>query len=145
MRKPLTAASCCLVLSLALLCGCSDAPTSPEGRLVGKWHGAVQIDPSKVGEKLTAEQLATLTDATMEIDFQADGTLTLAGTVTGEPTESSGMWEVVSSTGKTITIKSTEGDSSQDVELIFSGNDAFSMPLPEPLADAGAMEFRRLR
>ena len=124
--------------------GCNHSTSSPEQRLLGRWQGTLQIDQDLAADTLTPEQIAEIQGATMLVEFQADGTMNLG--VTGKPTQATGTWELVKTGANTITILSTESDGkSTDLQLHFSDDNVFAMPLPGPLAKAGSMEFRRLR
>ena len=134
------------LMSLAALTGCGESPSAVVEQLPGSWGGEMIVNEQGVVGKLSDAQIAQLRQMRMELDFQADGKLTLKGENNGQPYVSQAQWELVNVQGDTITIKSIEeGLEEKMIDIRFDGKDDFTMPLKTERADIGAMKFRRLR
>jgi hypothetical protein len=114
-------------------------------RLIGAWHGEIQVNQSEQTKLLNDQQISELKAMTIDIDFQTDGSMKLSGTSFGKPYSSNGQWELLNENGNEVTIKSTESeDSTKEITVLFEGDNSFSMPLPGPLSRLGAMQFKRV-
>jgi hypothetical protein len=137
-----------VLLALAGVVGCGKSPSAVVDQLPGSWQGEVQVNEAGI-TGLGAEEVATLRQMRLELDFRPDGKLILKGENKGQPYTSQAHWELVGMQGNTITIKTTEdaeeGPQEKLVDFHFFGKDDFVMPLKTERADLGSMKFKRLR
>ena len=155
-------------LSFLLFAGCSKTESPPPAlpqssplsmtsadaaeMLEGAWRGKMVVNETVAKEKLDAAQLDSLRGMKMQMSFEADGALHLEGRTNGTSYKDEARWEfqsahqVPESNQRKITIRSTGSDGKvKNVDMIFTSDDSFRMPLSTEVADLGAMEFKRLR
>ncbi len=140
-----------IVLAALLPVGCAK---TAEAKLVGKWQGSPVLDDAaiqqKLGEagqgpvmkKVVETSIEAAKSLTMDLQFNADGTMSSSGRVG----QSSGTWEVLNEEGPHATLKTIESAGNEkQIEITFETDDTFSMPLPGPLADIGTVRFQRVK
>jgi hypothetical protein len=142
-----------VVVLAAGFVGCGGSAKLPAAaeRLPGKWHGEMIVYEETQG-KLSADEMATLSQMKWDFDFRTDGTMILSGVNSGASFATEGKWQTVKQDGDLLTIKSTEQEGPQkDINIEFDGKDTFYIPFnvrPRPeaeVAELGAMRFTRLR
>jgi hypothetical protein len=108
-------------IMLLFVVGCSK---SPEQRLIGKW----KLDAEKTLEQMPEEERemagAFIGMMNIELEFTSD-TATMSMSMMGETETESGSYEVLSSSGDTLTIRLTDADDPEDtteLTITFDGN-----------------------
>ena len=127
-------------------------------RLVGKWHGKLEIDQQAVTQLFKdagrEDQLETALDTyqnmEMTMGFEEGGKMTMSiKIVTDETSEENhglGHWELVRDEGNMSIVKSQEeGSQEQEIEMSFKDPDHFQMLPKGPFRNAAVIKFSRIR
>lgn len=133
-----------MLLALALT-GCN-----PAAKLVGKWE--VDMDQAKAqvdqSNPLAAFAAGMMSMMKVEMDFKADGTLTVGASVLGQSQTSTGSWKYVKTDGDAMVLSVKMEKDAQEREMRVKFKDEDHMEMAPPVgSDQGqqALLFKRVK
>lgn len=141
-KLTLTVGLTATVFSLLPLIGCKK---STEALIIGSWEGTF-APPGKEGDEKAeiAGKMAKAFNYSVKMRFDADGTITSSTTAMGQELTGQGSWEILSSKGKELRIRTkvTRGrqEDIQEATVIFEDDDTFKLMG----GDKPAMVLRRI-
>ncbi|HAY78383.1 MAG TPA: hypothetical protein DCY79_01105 [Planctomycetaceae bacterium] len=140
------------VVFTALISGC--APSAKD-KLVGKWQGTVEVDNTKLQQKLgsagsnpfkkalAAKMIEMVKQGTMEFDLKADDSFSSSLSMGLLSQDTHGTWKVVQDNGNQITLELTDHKNKiQQSTLTFADDGSFEI-VPE--GEAGEVAIFRCR
>ncbi|MDP6447307.1 MAG: hypothetical protein QGG36_10095 [Pirellulaceae bacterium] len=145
-----------LVILVAVLCsGCGP---SAKDRLIGRWQGTIEVDDTKVQQKLdeagnnpikqaiAKKFIEAIKQGTMDFELKADGSFTSSVRLGPLTKDTYGNWKVLTDAGDRITVQLTDhnGQTNQPT-LAFADDGAFAVEAEGEASEFAVFRCRRVK